>query len=635
MEEQSDLSNNNSSLMHRKAVSVTSCSENDTAIDDVLKAAEKNDDDDDQVDHVEAESVEDDEESEPRPERRSRRAPKPSVRGLEYIAQRPSLLHQSNVNNEANRINSSNRSDRAVARKSTGSNSNSENNQGSNSSIDGHQNSDINLQDVVLINVGVSAGKEAVVLSRRSAGRFHLRVINNGGARVGETIMRRPSFTFVRRGGANKKITSIRTEQQVTSDVTVCANSGEELLTSIASSICGGLDAETTQVSNIPMDIPTDIPMDSSDQTEQSVPESVSVQELLSESESESESECSDVQLIISPEENIATVVTSEAKSCGNDSNVCDTEDTEASEVIVIEPSPAPAVPSLAVLSITAVTSAPQSTSLYAPSSPSDASIFSIDSPYPDDVDDAVDDIFDNIDRANDETAQGESWSGASHAKGQSNSNSKEKVRSEGRDSTGVEGEEEEDDDDDDDDRPPPGSHMFKKYVRLNTGAYHGRIARVTSLSKTLARYSVNILSSEGSRVPSKHTTVTSDSVYELDDADCSDGERAMIARDKELVNEKEILLNKSIERSNLRKLELEREKRERAQSRAKSLLVESDAEGRIETDPAFHYLLHSKSSFSTVHSDLPIKSLTLHQCTSPHPMTPTSTVEPSTLHSP
>jgi hypothetical protein len=606
MEEHSDLSNNDSGLMHEEAVPVTPCSENDAAIDEVLKAAEKDDDEDDEVDHMKAESAEDDEESEPPPERRSRRAPKPSVRGLEYIAQRPSLLPQSSVNNEANGINSMNKSERAGARKSSGSNSNSENNQGTTKIGDGHENSDINLQDVVLINVGVSAGKEAVVISRRSAGRFHLRVINNGGARVGETIMRRPSFTFMRSGGANGKSNSVSTEQ-ATSDGTACEKSKEDLLNSITSSSCGGLDAEINLVADIPMDIPTNIPVDitttiamdiakdPSDRTEQSEPASVPEPE----SVSESESECPDVRPASSPVQNIAVTaeveeissMTNEAKSSRNDTNICAAEDIEYSEVMSVEPPPEE--PPQAAPSSTAQSSILQKTSLYAPSSPSDASIFSIDSPGSSspcpggdqmDVDGIVDDLFDSIDRGNDGKAQEQGWKGGKFSMGKSKSNSKDKVRSEGRDSKGEEGEdgEDDDDDDDDDDRPAAGSHMFKKYVRLSTGAYHGRIARVTSLSKTHSRYSVNILSNEGSRVPPKHTTVISDSVHELDDADCSDGERAMIERDRELVIAKEIQLNKSIERSNLRKLELERERKERAQSRAKSLLVESDGEGKI-----------------------------------------------------
>jgi hypothetical protein len=609
MEEHSDLSNSDSGLVHGEAVPVTPCSENDAAIDEVLKAAEKDDDEDDEVDHMKAESAEDDEESEPPPERRSRRAPKPSVRGLEYIAQRPSLLPQSSVNNEANGINSLNKSERAGARKSSGSTSNSENNQGTTKIGDGHENSDINLQDVVLINVGVSAGKEAVVISRRSAGRFHLRVINNGGARVGETIMRRPSFTFMRRGGANGKSNSVSTEQ-ATSDGTACEKSAEDLLKSIISSSCGELDAEVNLEADISMDIPTNIPVDittniamdiaknPSDQTEQSASQSASVPE--SESLSESESECPDVRPAHSPVQDITVTAVveeissmiNEAKSSRNDIDICAVEDIEHSEVVFAEPSPE--VPPHAAPSSTVQSSILQKTSLYAPSSPSDASIFSIDSPGSSspcpggdlmDVDGVVDDLFDSIDRGNDGKAQEQGWKGGKFSKGKSKGNSKGKVRSEGRDSKGIEGEdgeEDDDEDDEDDDRPAAGSHMFKKYVRLSTGAYHGRIARVTSLSKTHSRYSVNILSNEGSRVPPKHTTVISDSVRELDDADCSDGERAMIERDREMVIEKEIQINKSIERSNLRKLELERERKERAQSRAKSLSVESDGEGKM-----------------------------------------------------
>jgi hypothetical protein len=602
MEEHSDLSNNDSGLMHREAVPVTSCSENDAAIDEVLKAAEKDDDEDDQVDHMKAE---DDEDSEPPPERRSRRAPKPSVRGLEYIAQRPSLLPQSTVNNEVHSFTSLNKSERTVPRKSTSSNVNSENNQSTTKTGDGHENSDINLQDVVLINVGVSAGKEAVVLSRRSAGRFHLRVINNGGARVGETIMRRPSFTFVRSGGAKGKSNSVSTEQ-ATSGGTNCEKSEVDLLNSIASSSCGGLDAEINQVADIPMDIPTNIPegittnipvdiaKNPSNRTEQSVSESVSVSEL--EPLSESKLECPDVQPALSPVQNITVttaveeipIMITEAKSYGNDSNICAPEGIEYSGVVPVEHPPV--VPPQAALSSTAESSILQKSSLYAPSSPSDASIFSIDSPGSSshcpggdemDVDGVLDDLFDRIDRGNDGKAREQRWKGPIISKGKSKSNSKDKARSEGRDSIGVEGEDgEEDDDDDDDDRPAAGSHMFKKYVRLSTGAYHGRIARVTSLSKTHSRYSVNVLSIEGSRAPPKHTTVISVSVHELDDADCSEAERAMIERDRELVIEKELQLKKSIERSNLRKLEMERERKERAQSRAKSLSVESDGEG-------------------------------------------------------
>jgi hypothetical protein len=152
-------------------------------------------------------------------ERRSGRAPKPTERGLEYIAQRPSgVLVQLVPDNHA-RFGSSSlpNSSRLVVRKiHVVTNDASHQNEQSGLELVANvrqpaaaaaaaavaRRNQVELEDTVLINVGNSSGREAIVKSRRKSGKFVVMVdAKDGMGESRKVLIRNSSITLLKKAG--------------------------------------------------------------------------------------------------------------------------------------------------------------------------------------------------------------------------------------------------------------------------------------------------------------------------------------------------------------------------------------------------------------------------------------------------
>lgn len=146
-------------------------------------------------------------------ERRSARAPKPTERGLEYIAQRPSGVLVQSVPDNVNRFGGSSLTSIS---KLIAKNIPSENNDVSNQSelsefelgVSVRQQprtarqSQIGVQDTVLINVGNASGREGIVTSRRQSGKYVVMVNEKDGKGAGgKVVIRISSITLIRKAG--------------------------------------------------------------------------------------------------------------------------------------------------------------------------------------------------------------------------------------------------------------------------------------------------------------------------------------------------------------------------------------------------------------------------------------------------
>ena len=146
-------------------------------------------------------------------ERRSGRAPKPTERGLEYIAQRPSGVLVQSVPDYINRFGGSSltSSSKVIAKKIP-----TENNDVRNQSelsefelgVSGRQQtttarrSQIRVEDTVLINVGNASGREGIVTSRRQSGKYVVMVNEKDGKGAGgKVVIRISSITLLRKAG--------------------------------------------------------------------------------------------------------------------------------------------------------------------------------------------------------------------------------------------------------------------------------------------------------------------------------------------------------------------------------------------------------------------------------------------------
>lgn len=146
-------------------------------------------------------------------ERRSGRAPKPTERGLEYIAQRPSGVLVQSVPDNVIRFGGSSLTSIS---KLTAKKISTENNDGSSQSelselelgVSGRQQpttarrSQIGVGDTVLINVGNASGREGIVTSRRQSGKYVVMVNEKDGKGAGgKVVIRISSITLIRKAG--------------------------------------------------------------------------------------------------------------------------------------------------------------------------------------------------------------------------------------------------------------------------------------------------------------------------------------------------------------------------------------------------------------------------------------------------
>ena len=149
-------------------------------------------------------------------ERRSGRAPKPTERGLEYIAQRPSGVLVQLVPDNLARFGSSSlsNSSKLVVRKIPVV-TNNVSHQNEQSGVElvanvrqqpvaaaaGRRNQ-VELEDTVLINVGNSSGREAIVKSRRKSGKFVVMVdAKDGMGESRKVLIRISSITLLKKAG--------------------------------------------------------------------------------------------------------------------------------------------------------------------------------------------------------------------------------------------------------------------------------------------------------------------------------------------------------------------------------------------------------------------------------------------------
>lgn len=77
-------------------------------------------------------------------------------------------------------------------------------------------------------------------------------------------------------------------------------------------------------------------------------------------------------------------------------------------------------------------------------------------------------------------------------------------------------------------------------YIRLEIGTYKGRVARITSMSRCRARYSVSVLKYDGIRQLSKHTTIVAGTQKLLEEDSYTPQDATLIKLDKEYLKVRE-----------------------------------------------------------------------------------------------
>ena len=148
-------------------------------------------------------------------ERRSGRAPKPTERGLEYIAQRPSGVLVQLVPDNLARFGSSSlpNGSKVVVRKiPVVTNDVSHQNEQSGLELVANvrqqpaaaaaRRNQVELEDTVLINVGNSSGREAIVKTKRKSGKFVVMVdAKDGMGESRKVLIRISSITLLKKSG--------------------------------------------------------------------------------------------------------------------------------------------------------------------------------------------------------------------------------------------------------------------------------------------------------------------------------------------------------------------------------------------------------------------------------------------------
>ena len=249
------------------------------------------------------------------------------------------------------------------------------------------------------------------------------------------------------------------------------------------------------------------------------------------------------------------------------------------------------------------------------PSSPcashsSEASLFSIDSPpHPDsptensdvygdlnssnddkaiDVDDVIDDMFNTVENHTDVHAHnGELHIKREHDAYKTSADCTElydnditrvvnlvnmKKGERNKNNYGLESNEERDEEDNV--NTIASSSLIGAYIRLEIGSYKGRLARISSMSRCRARYSVSVLKYEGTRQLSKHTTINAGTQVLLEEDSYTASDVALIEQDKEYLKIREGAIAGMVQNKIFRSEEVQRIKIERAAAAAAAAAV-------------------------------------------------------------
>ena len=560
------------------------------------------------------------EDLEPPPERRSGRAPKPSERGLEYIAQRPSALsvHVPDDNTKANISTNSNINKGNLKKNSTVV--------GTRVSTDSQQHQRIRPESVqlkmfgsVLINVGSFAGKHAVIVGRRKDGRYVLKVADSNGNDIGQTVVRLSSLTAVT--NLNKSVESV-------------GRVGCDTATPQSHSQSEPVPSATTPTEDtiIEMNV-IDIDLVNGDSTISNHSGTFSItgidHNLISNAAPPEETieknatiglplVSSEVVDIPYEKESVKTLRTDKVPN-----QVQEKEEEEEEEVEVAATGASNILPSPL------------------PSSPSNASLFSIDSPviedhYPEvflddispniaekgprgnqpiDVDEVLNEIFEDVERTSDrietddvcevmgadaDDSDGDIMSGSDDEDrsmhvikrpetdnekiqltmrtGSGKKEMEKAINTEEKTTDLLNNSTYNDDGDDDDDGSEDSERAtadhIGRFIRLTVGSHAGKLGRVTSISRDMRRYSVTILRSKVCRNAKMHTSVKVNSSNQVFEEDCSEVEKEMIERNRSEGQMRERFLQDNFDRKAFRHAEEMKQKKERQEAREKAVLL-------------------------------------------------------------